>query len=80
MKFGFVAKYRGVWPVLWLCEALGGKRKPVPTVDVYRISDGPGGDGILAVPGQEFGDPGGEVPTRQLVDGVGEVGFGVEAV
>ena len=23
MKFGFVAKHRGVWPVRWLCEALG---------------------------------------------------------
>ena len=22
MKFGFVAKYRGIWPVRWLCEAL----------------------------------------------------------
>ena len=22
MKFGFVAKHRGVWPVRWLCEAL----------------------------------------------------------
>ena len=26
MKFGFVAKHRGVWPVLWLCEALGVSR------------------------------------------------------
>ena len=23
MKFGFIAKHRGVWPVRWLCEALG---------------------------------------------------------
>ena len=22
MKFGFIAKHRGVWPVSWLCEAL----------------------------------------------------------
>ena len=22
MKFGFVAKHRGIWPVRWLCEAL----------------------------------------------------------
>lgn len=26
MKFGFVAKHRGVWPVQWLCEALGVSR------------------------------------------------------
>ena len=26
MKFGFVAKHRGVWPVTWLCEALGVSR------------------------------------------------------
>ena len=26
MKFGFVAKHRGIWPVEWLCEALGVSR------------------------------------------------------
>jgi putative transposase len=26
MKFGFIAKHRGVWPVGWLCEALGVSR------------------------------------------------------
>lgn len=26
MKFGFVAKHRGIWPVDWLCEALGVSR------------------------------------------------------
>jgi putative transposase len=26
MKFGFVSKHRGVWPVAWLCEALGVSR------------------------------------------------------
>ena len=26
MKFGFVAKHRGVWPADWLCEALGVSR------------------------------------------------------
>ena len=26
MKFGFVAKHRGIWPVAWLCEALGVSR------------------------------------------------------
>ena len=26
MKFGFVAKHRGIWPVRWLCEALGVSR------------------------------------------------------
>ena len=26
MKFGFVARHRGIWPVRWLCEALGVSR------------------------------------------------------
>lgn len=26
MKFGFVAKHRGAWPVAWICEALGVSR------------------------------------------------------
>ena len=26
MKFGFIAKHRSVWPVPWLCEALGVSR------------------------------------------------------
>jgi len=26
VKFGFVAKHRGIWPVGWLCEALGVSR------------------------------------------------------
>ena len=26
MKFGFIAEHRGVWPVRWLCEALGVSR------------------------------------------------------
>lgn len=26
MKFGFVAKHRGMWPADWLCEALGVSR------------------------------------------------------
>ncbi len=26
MKFGFVAKHRGIWPVRWICEALGVSR------------------------------------------------------
>jgi len=26
MKFGFVAKHRGIWPVRWLCETLGVSR------------------------------------------------------
>jgi len=26
MKFGFIAKHRAVWPVAWLCEALGVSR------------------------------------------------------
>ena len=24
--FGFIAKHRGIWPVRWLCEALGVSR------------------------------------------------------
>jgi putative transposase len=26
MKFAFVAKHRGIWPVRWICEALGVSR------------------------------------------------------
>ena len=26
MKFGFIAKHRGIWPVAWLCAALGVSR------------------------------------------------------
>jgi transposase InsO family protein len=26
MKFGFIAKHRGIWPVLWMCDALGDSR------------------------------------------------------
>jgi putative transposase len=26
MKFGFVAKHRGIWPLRWICEALGVSR------------------------------------------------------
>jgi hypothetical protein len=26
MKFGFIAKHRGIWPVLWMCGALGVSR------------------------------------------------------
>ena len=26
VKFGFIAKHRGVWPAEWLCEALGVSR------------------------------------------------------
>ena len=26
MKFSFIAKHRGIWPVLWMCEALGVSR------------------------------------------------------
>jgi hypothetical protein len=26
MKFGFIAKHRGTWPVRWLCEAPGVSR------------------------------------------------------
>lgn len=26
MKFGFIAKHRGIWPVRWLCGALGVSR------------------------------------------------------
>ena len=27
MKFGFIAKHRGIWPAAWLCEALGVSRE-----------------------------------------------------
>ena len=26
MKFGFIARHRGVWPVSWICETLGVSR------------------------------------------------------
>ena len=26
MKFGFIAKHRGIWPAGWVCEALGVSR------------------------------------------------------
>src|SRR5438093_11065449 len=26
MKFGFIAKHRTIWPVAWLCEAMGVSR------------------------------------------------------
>ncbi len=26
MKFVFIAKHRTIWPVAWLCDALGGSR------------------------------------------------------
>jgi len=26
VKFGFIAKHRGIWPIGWLCEALGVSR------------------------------------------------------
>jgi putative transposase len=26
MKFTFIAKHRGIWPVAWLCEAVGVSR------------------------------------------------------
>lgn len=26
MKFGFIAKHRGVWPISWICRALGVSR------------------------------------------------------
>ena len=26
MKFGFIAKHRGIWPAEWMCEALGVSR------------------------------------------------------
>jgi hypothetical protein len=33
VKFGFIAKHRGIWPANWLCEALGVSRDaPRPRV------------------------------------------------
>jgi len=26
VKFGFIAKHRGIWPAVWLCRALGVSR------------------------------------------------------
>jgi putative transposase len=36
MKFGFVAKHRSVWPVAWLCEALGVSRSGFPCLAETR--------------------------------------------
>src|SRR6478736_4355859 len=32
MKFGFIAKHRGIWPVAWLCEAMGVSRSGARSV------------------------------------------------
>jgi hypothetical protein len=36
MKFGFIAKHRGIWPVAWLCEVLG-LHLPLPGKRLLRI-------------------------------------------
>jgi len=47
MRFEFIAKHRGIWPVLWICEALGVSRigftpgwfeHPVPVPAAMRSS------------------------------------------
>jgi len=30
MKFVFIAKHRAIWPVAWLCDALGGVAVGLP--------------------------------------------------
>ena len=36
MKFGFVAKHRGIWPAEWLCEALGVSRGGFYTSEQFQ--------------------------------------------
>jgi hypothetical protein len=49
MKFGFIAKHRGIWPAGWLCEALGVSRgglcrKEGINQNLYYLVEGvPGG-------------------------------------
>ena len=40
MKFGFIAKHHSVWPVAWLCEALGASRlySPIGSYESYSMN------------------------------------------
>ena len=39
MRFGFIARRRGIWPVAWLCAALGVSRtRRKPAILVKQIS------------------------------------------
>ena len=33
MRFTFIAKHRGIWPVAWLCEALDVSRSDYPSLN-----------------------------------------------
>jgi putative transposase len=48
MKFGFVAKHRGIWPVSWLCEALGVSRSGFHAWLVRAPSDRASSDAALS--------------------------------
>ncbi len=48
MKFGFVAKHRGIWPVRWMCEALGVSRAGFYAWLTRPPSDHAVHDGVLA--------------------------------
>lgn len=39
MMFGFVAKHRGIWPVSWMCDALGVSRSGYHAWLTRRRSD-----------------------------------------
>jgi hypothetical protein len=38
MKFGFIAKHRNIWPVAWLCEAMGVSTTPPGVIRQSGIS------------------------------------------
>ena len=37
MKFSFIAKHRGIWPVAWLCEARGVEQRHNRDTDLVMI-------------------------------------------
>jgi putative transposase len=48
MKFGFIARHRGIWPVAWLCEALGVSRSGFHAWLARPLSERSRSDEVLA--------------------------------
>ncbi len=42
MKFVFIAKHRSIWPVAWMCDALGVTRLGHPRARRYRLNHSTG--------------------------------------